>query len=565
MTENKKQKERGFSIILRHLKPHKKTLIVLSVLSVISAGANATVPYLAGRLIDHLITASGVFFVVLGVWAVLKLVADGVDWKIAKMSSALQRIVMAEYVSRGFGKLLELPMKFHKNRRIGEIGNKIDNSADHLSNIISEIIVDLFPQFLSIVFALSIVFVIEYRLGFILMASIFIYALILIRAASPIVAMLKRAQRANHDAYSNAYDIISNVEAVKQAITEDREQRRLYRDMRLKTAPLWINVIHIWQNLSFWQRIIISAVQGVIFLISFFFVRDGTMSVGGLVAVNGYAAMVFGPFVILARNWHSVQHGITSLEFSERMLSTPPEVYKPERGVYLDKIKGDITFKNVSFRYATNQPWVLKNISFHVAQGEKVALVGKSGEGKSTLADLISCMYHPAKGSVRIDGVDAKRLDLKKLRSSIAVVPQEVVLFNDTVKNNIRYGKWNTASKEVEEAAQLAHAHDFIQKFPKKYDQMVGERGVKLSVGQKQRIAIARAILRDPAILLLDEPTSALDAESERVIQTSLEKLMEGRTTLVIAHRLSTVKKADRILVLEGGEIVEQGTHAELM
>ena len=226
---------------------------------------------------------------------------------------------------------------------------------------------------------------------------------------------------------------------------------------------------------------------------------------------------------------------------------------------------GRLSLKELTFSYNKKDIDVLKDISFVVNPGEKVALVGESGVGKSTLVDLISGYYFPHKGNIHIDDKNIKKLNLGDLREQIAVVPQEVVLFNDTIEKNIQYGSFDASKKELIDAAKEAHAHEFIQKFPKKYRQLVGERGIKLSVGQKQRVAIARAILRNPKILILDEPTSALDIQTEKQITESLEKLMEGRTTIIIAHRLSTVRKADRILVFDKGRLVEEGTHKSLI
>ncbi len=208
---------------------------------------------------------------------------------------------------------------------------------------------------------------------------------------------------------------------------------------------------------------------------------------------------------------------------------------------------------------------VLKNISLNVKAGERIALVGESGVGKSTLIELISAYYFAQKGKVLIDGVNIKKIDLTFLRQNIAVVPQEVSLFNDTIEKNVKYGSFKATEKEVKKAVKDAHANEFINKFPKKYKQVVGERGVKLSVGQKQRVAIARAILRNPKILILDEPTSALDPNIERLITESLERLMERRTTFIVAHRLSTVRKADRIIVFKEGRVVEEGHHRDLI
>ena len=275
--------------------------------------------------------------------------------------------------------------------------------------------------------------------------------------------------------------------------------------------------------------------------------------------------MLFGPFVRLGQNWQTVQNGLVAIERSEEILSVSKEKYIPKNAVILSGIKGEIVFKNVSFVYKKKTNQILDDISFEVGPGEIVALVGESGVGKSTLIDLISGYYFPQEGEVLIDGHNIKNIGLKFLRSKIAIGPQEVILFNDTIKNNIAYGKFSATEKEIKRAAERSYASEFIESFPKKYKQIVGERGIKLSVGQKQRVAIARAILRDPKILILDEPTSALDAKSEKFIQESLEKLMKNRTTFIIAHRLSTVRRADKILVLENGRIVEQGRHQDLI
>ena len=241
----------------------------------------------------------------------------------------------------------------------------------------------------------------------------------------------------------------------------------------------------------------------------------------------------------------------------------PIEVYEPANAPNIE-IRGDIDFKNVSFQYDEGKP-VLQDISFSIKAGQIIALVGESGVGKSTLIDLISAYHFANSGEVLIDGHDVHTLNLRKLRQSIAVVPQEVVLFNDTIETNIKYGNFEASHEEIREAARKAHALDFIEKFPDQWKQLVGERGIKLSVGQKQRIAIARAILRNPKILVLDEPTSALDAGTEKIITESLDKLMTGKTTFIIAHRLSTVRKADNILVFKDGKIIETGKHDELL
>jgi len=288
------------------------------------------------------------------------------------------------------------------------------------------------------------------------------------------------------------------------------------------------------------------------------------LSIGELVALNGYAALLFGPFVVLGNNWQTLQNGLVSVkQAEEKIFATEQENYHPKDAFAPSQIKGAVQFKNVSFSY-DGTTTVLDGLNFKVERGERIAFVGKSGVGKSTTIDLVSGYYFPTKGEVLVDGHDTRKFDLIALRGGIAVVPQEPSLFNDTVMMNIKYGKLKATDSEVVEAAKKARAHEFIEELPEKYNQLVGERGIKLSVGQKQRIAIARAILRNPAILILDEPTSALDAETEKQIAESFDELMKGRTTFIIAHRLSTVRKADRIFVFEKGRIAEEGRHEDL-
>ncbi|MBI5400709.1 MAG: ABC transporter ATP-binding protein [Candidatus Yonathbacteria bacterium] len=288
------------------------------------------------------------------------------------------------------------------------------------------------------------------------------------------------------------------------------------------------------------------------------------MTLGELLAFNAYSALVFGPFTILGQNWQTLQNGLVALERAEAIISLPAEEYEPKGSVPPKATRGAIEFKNVSFSYKKGNQ-VLHVVSFTANPGQMVALVGESGAGKSTLIDLVSAYYFPVKGDVLVDGVPTNKWNLNALRGMIAIVPQEVSLFNDTLEKNLTYGPKKYTKVAIARAVKEAHADVFIERFPKKYAQIVGARGVKLSVGQKQRIAIARAILHNPKILILDEPTSALDSETEKYVTEALDRVMAGRTTFVIAHRLSTVRKADKILVLEGGKIIESGTHDELM
>jgi len=566
----------GLKIIFRYLGNYRKDLVILSVLGVVSAVANGVVPYIAGRLFDAILDPSKIFtgtklemplwiFLIL-VWLLIKLIADIIDWNNKRKSETLGNISYCDYLTKGFGHLLELPLSFHKNHKMGKITEKISRSANWLSTIISDVIINLAPQFLSIIVALSISFYINATLAAILVAGMAVYIFILLKTIPPLAGIQRQMIRTHARAFGDAYDAVFNVSTIKQATTEKHEQRKMFINFRKKVIVLWNKIVFIWQNISFSQRIIITVTQFIIFIFSILSIIKGSMTIGELVMFNGYAAMLFGPFVTLGHHWQSIQNGIAAVqEAQEKILNLPKENYIPKNAIVLSAIKGGIIFDNVYFHYEKKQGKVLDGISFKVNLGEKVALVGESGVGKSTLVDLISGYYFSQKGRILIDGHNVKNVDLKFLRSKIAVVPQEVVLFNDTIKKNIAYGSFSASDEKIKDAAQMAHADEFIESFPKKYNQLVGERGIKLSVGQKQRVAIARAILRDPRILILDEPTSALDAKSEKSIEESLEELMRDRTTFIIAHRLRTVQRADKILVLKDGKIAEQGRHEELI
>jgi|GEM_PF-122121 len=569
----KKELRQSFKVLLLYLKKYKKETVALSLLGIVSAFGNGLVPYIAGRFFDSIIAPEDVtiigytlpFYVaLLSVWAFIQIITYLVDWQINIKSENFSNAVWVDYWGKGTAHLLTLPMAFHKTKKIGEIGEKINRAAFSLETIVGRIIIDLAPQFLSILIALVIGFYIQPILAVALIAGIVIYAVILFRSVTPIAEIQREYQTHLWRAFGDSFDLIGNAHAIKQATAEEYEANRMSSLLKGPVLNLWGKMNKIWSNLTLAQRIIILGTQLIIFVASVIFIARGDMTVGDLLAFNAYATMMFGPFVVVGRNWQTIQNGVIQLEEAEAVLGEKPENYHPDGSSKDFVLKGNLTLKNVSFQYDEKKP-VLQNINLEVKAGQVVALVGESGVGKSTLVELISGYHFANEGTVLIDGTPIEKIDLVALRSQIGIVPQEVVLFNDTILHNIRYGSFNATEEEAQEAARSAHAYDFIEKFPEKWQQTVGERGVKLSVGQKQRIAIARAILRNPKILVLDEPTSALDAGSEKIITESFEKLMKGKTTFVIAHRLSTVRKADMILVFKEGKIVEKGKHAELL
>ncbi len=555
----------GWKIIVKYLRPHREAVFTLIGLSVVSAALNASVPYLAGKVIDGIIKFNPGVYQILVIWFLIRITGNIIDWQIDLRNAKLGSRLEGFYIVDSYQHLLKLPLSFHKTQRIGDVANRISRAAGWLHNLSDRIVIGLAPQFLSIIFALIFTLYTNVFLSLILIGGSAIYVLILLKIAPESARKSKIMHRAFNRAYGDAYDAVLNVQSVKQAVAEDYERKKLLGSFVNRAYKWWLDYIRTWSSLNVWQKTLVAATQFLIFAVSVVLIKENHLTVGQLIMFNGYAALFFGPFVYLGQNWQTIQNGVTAIEYAEKILNIPAEKYSSKDNVVLENIAGEVEFQSVGFWYSKKQGEILKNISFKVLPGEKVALVGESGVGKSTLVDLISYYYKLSSGKILIDGQNIKNLDLKFLRSRIAMVPQEIMLFNDTVKNNIKYGSFGASDAEIERAATLAHADEFIDNFPKKYEQVVGERGIKLSMGQKQRVALARAFLRNPKILILDEPTSALDAKSEKFIQESLSELMKSRTTFIIAHRLSTVREVDKIFVLHEGKIEESGTHDELI
>ncbi len=568
---NKENLYTGIKVLLKYISQYKKEIITLSIMGILSAIGNGFVPYIVGRFFDVISSTQKVnifdyfipvYLALLILWAIIQLITYILDWKINILSEKFSNVIWLDYLSKGFGYLLLLPASFHKTNKIGEISSKINVAASALETIAGRIVIDLSPQILSILIAFVIAFYLKPILALFLLIGIIVYIFIFSSKIKHTATYQKEYWDVLSFVFGESYGVVENALAIKQASAEDYERERLSTKMK-SAVPLWMKLTNLWGSLTLYQRMTILVTQILIFILSVYYIQQGSMTIGELIAFNTYAAMVFGPFIVIARNWQTIQNGIVNIQETEKILELDTEPYEKKGSVKLD-IKGDIELKNVNFQYESGKQ-VLENISFKAKAGNVIALVGESGVGKSTLIDLISGYHFPNKGELLIDNHNIHDVNLKSLRQQIAVVPQEVVLFNDTILMNIKYGNFNVTDEQVKDVAKKAHALDFIEKFPNKWEQIVGERGVKLSVGQKQRIAIARAMLRNPKILILDEPTSALDAGSERIITESLDELMEGKTTFIVAHRLSTVRKADIILVFKDGRIIESGTHDELL
>jgi ABC-type multidrug transport system fused ATPase/permease subunit len=549
----------------------------LIALNVLVAFGDSITPIISGRLFDSIISlgktlsifntnySAWTFYLLL--WAMVQVVYRTIDYIRQRKHSVFQRKVAADYNFSGAQRLFYLPLSFHKDSKMGNTVNRINKAANSLQAGF-EVVFQILPEVLSIIMGFAFVFYIKWEFGLMLLASSLIYLVFMIKTVVPTGKIRQEAFRLSGNADGILYDSIGNIKNTKQASAEGYTKKRFAINF-FGEQKLWLNMDIIILNTDLFQKALVLLLQGSVFLTSIYFIQRGELTVGSLIAVNAYLAMTFGPITYFVRWWRWVADCFVALERAEKIFKTEEEIYDPKDMVDLKKINGDIEFKNVHFEYEgkskKDNKEVLKNVSFKIHAGETVALVGESGVGKTTIADLMSAYYFPQRGSVLIDGVDSRKISLELLRKNIGLVSQEISIFNESIKYNIKYGNFDKKDRDVVRASKEAGAHEFVREFKKKYNQLVGERGIKLSGGQRQRVAIAQAILKDARILVLDEPTSALDAKTESVVAKSLEKLMKGRTTIIIAHRLATVRKADKIIVLEKGRVVEIGKHNDLI
>jgi len=555
-----------FKIIWEYLRKYKKAVIKTAILAMFGATITAIIPYIYGRLVDAVsIEVFSLDFVLalLGIWFLMSL-CSAILKRIISVSASFTSInVSNDLMCKSSEHIINLPLSFHKEKRVGEILSKITRAGERLREIIGYMAFWILPQFFTVFVGVIILFFVDWRLSLGALI-IFLASVIITIYRTPLI--LESSKKLN-ERFDKGLGILSdsflNVQAIKSCAAENFQQEKIDFSYRKEVALAFRRIIILWHNTTLFQQIILSLGFLIIFGYAIFLLKINQISSGELIMFLGYLNLVQAPLSDLLYQWISFQQGMTTIKRARELLAIKPENYNP-KGKILRQVKGKVEFKNVSFGYKKKQK-ILTDINLMTLAGQKIAIVGGSGEGKTTLVDLISLYFIPTQGKILIDGVDIKKLNLSFLRKIIAYVPQEIILFNDTIKNNILYGKPNASDQEIIEAAKAANSDNFIEKFPKKYEQLVGERGIKLSTGQKQRLAIARALIRDPKILILDEATSSLDIESERLVQGALEKLIKNRTTFIIAHRLSTVRNADKILVLEKGKIVEQGTHKELI
>ncbi len=465
---------------------------------------------------------------------------------------------------RTFTHLHRLSLRFHLERRTGGLSRIIERATRGVELIIRMGILNVVPTALELMLVSGILFYyFDWRYVMIVLVTIVVYLWFTFAASERRIAIRREMNDSDTDANTKAIDSLLNFETVKYFGNEALEARRFDQSMaRYEKAA--IKTFHSLATLNSGQSLIFTVGMTVCMLLAARGVLNGTNTVGEFVMVNALMIQLYMPLNFMGMVYREIKQGLVDLESMFALLGERAEVLDKPGAKPLVVSRGEIRFDHVGFAYEDDRR-IIKDLSFTVPAGKMVAIVGPSGAGKSTLSRILFRFYDIDSGSVTIDGQDIRDVTQDSLRAAIGVVPQDTVLFNDTIFYNIKYGRFDASDEEVHAAAKLAQIDAFIRTLPQGYRTLVGERGLKLSGGEKQRVAIARTILKGPPILILDEATSALDSHTEKEIQDALDRVAASRTTLVIAHRLSTIVHADNILVLDKGRLVEQGTHAELI
>src|SRR5437867_3913762 len=576
--------------LLRFVGPYRWNLALAAALLVISTALGLVWPQIVQRVLDLGFKEPGLLdelVVVLIAVLLVRAVIDGVRQFVMAWTG---ESVIFDLRMAIVNHLQSMSLSFFNVRKTGDLMSHVTSDATLVHGVVTQTIIQVLGQVLTLVGGVTIIFLMNWRLALLTLVVAPPIGIIGQYLGRKIRDISRAAQDAQGEAVGVLQEALAEVRVVQAFTREDYEAKRFHEKLlvmfqksidRSRIGAIMFPAIGF---LGFASSIVVLWYGG-------HQVAAGELTQGQLVAFLLYMGMVAGPVGGLASQWTGIQQAFGAADRIFALLDTEPDVRDLPGAVPIGPVRGEIEFDEVSFRYGDagggaqgagapgvgapgreaaraaegGSPLIFEALSTVLREGETTALVGPSGAGKTTLVNLVGRFYDPVAGRVCVDGRDIRRVTIRSLREQIAVVPQEPILFGDTIRENIRYGRLDATAAEIEDAARAANATEFIARTPKGMDTIVGERGVRLSVGQRQRIAIARAILRDARILLLDEATSSLDNESEFLVQQALDRLMRGRTTIVIAHRLSTVERAGRILVLDRGRIVEEGTHSELL
>ncbi len=549
------------------VKPYRKHLSLAMIGVVVASALGLVFPRIMGSLVDTALEATSntstldrLALILIGVF----LLQAGFNVLRGYYLSAMGEGVVADMRTAVYAHLMTLPVKFFDSRKTGEITSRLTSDVAVVQGTMSNALAQAIAQFITLIGGVILMFITSFSLSLMVLAFLpiaFVVATVFGRKLARVSTVF---QDKVAEATADAEESIAAIRVV-QWFTAERQQVKRYADavgasyrVALRRAKIRAILVPTVTFVAFGTLAVVLWVGGRMVL-------SGSMTAGDLVTFLLYTLTVAGAIGTFTGLYSQLQETLGASSRIFQLLDEVSDIVEPAEPVSLGPVEGRIVFDGVTFSYSDRDVQVLTDVNLEVRPGEVVALVGPSGAGKSTFVQLIPRFYDPIEGTVSIDGVDVRKVSLADLRGLMAAVPQETQLFSGTITDNLLLGVPGATADEVRSAAVAANAHDFISEFPDGYDTLVGERGVKLSGGQRQRVAIARALLKDPKILILDEATSSLDSESEGLVQEALDKLMQGRTTVVIAHRLATVRDADRIVVLDQGKIVEEGSHDELI
>lgn len=551
--------------ILNYIRPYLHVLFAALVCTMLAAGGNLYLPWIFRDMIDKVLTAKDAYMLNLisaSIVVIFLLRGIFLYWQNYLMSYVGQHVII-DIRSEVFHKLQRLSMSFYDKNKTGTIMSYVTNDVNALQGAMVDNTVELVTESIILIGSIFAMIYLDWKLTLFTILTFPIVLYFMNFFGKKIRRSGGMIQEATADITSVLQESVSSARVVKSFVREKYEIERFEKE---NAANLAANLKNARYMATLTPTIEFVAALGVTLILWYGGnnVIEGDTTAGSLVAFLAYAVNISNPIKRITRVTGNIQKALAAAQRVFMVLDLPEEVTDLPDARPLPAVTGSVSFEHVTFSYNKGDE-IIHDLSFSVKPGQAIGLVGPSGAGKSTIASLLPRFYDCDSGTIRIDGTDIRTATLDSLRSQVGIVPQETILFNGTVYDNILYGRLDATKEEIIEAAKAANAHDFIMELPQGYETMLGDRGVNISGGQRQRIAIARAILKNPRILILDEATSALDTESERLVQDALNRLMVGRTAFVIAHRLSTIKNADRILVLEKGRLAEDGTHEELM